>query len=172
MADSLCEDPVDLSMLILKIASKCLPADLEIFKYVFVLCRAAIGISLDGFELIILKSVLEEYTKDNIGLDVGLILGICALTIAALLIVSCMAVPVFHLGTQDKQRAVNRFFITFKAVNLTLALIILAGTIYGRENIDKEESTHIFLLVSLGMDVLMDPIELVFGCCKVCRTDS
>ena len=164
---------MDLTMLILKLASKCLPAELAILRFVFVLCRAAIGISLDGFELIILtESVLKEYTKDNIGLEVGLIFGISALTIAALLIVTYMAVPVFHLGTQDKQRAVNRFFITFKAVNLTLALIILAGTIYGRENIDKEVATHIFLLVSLGLDVLMDPIELIFGCYKVCCTES
>ena len=167
MADSLCSDPVDLSLLTLKLVSKCLAAEL---RFVFVLCRAAIGISLDGFELVILtESVLKEYTKDNIGLEIGLILGISVLTIAALIIVGCMAVPVLSIGNSDKQRATNRFFITFKTVNLILALIILAGTIYGRENIDTETATHIFLIVSLGMDVLMDPIELIIGCCKLCR---
>ena len=179
MADSrcksLCEDPKDLSMLILRLATKCLPKKLEIFRYVLYLCRAVIGISLDGVELIILKSVLAEYTKDNIGLDVGLILGISALTIASIIVVTYTALPVLRLETPetpDKQRAVDRYFNTFKAVNLTLTLIILAGTIYGRKNIDIEEASHIFLLISLGLDVLMDPIELIFGCYKVCGTES
>ena len=179
MADSrcksLCEDPKDLSMLILRLATKCLPKKLEIFRYVLYLCRAVIGISLDGVELIILKSVLAEYTKDNIGLNIGLIFGISALTIASIIVVTYTALPVLRLETPetpDKQRAVDRYFNTFKAVNLTLTLIILAGTIYGRENIDIEEATHIFLLISLGLDVLMDPIELIFGCYKVCGTES
>ena len=165
-------------MLILRLATKCLPKKLEIFRYVLYLCRAVIGISLDGVELIILKSVLAEYTKDNIGLDVGLIFGIIALTIAAIIVVTYTALPVLRFETPetqetlDKQRAVDRYFNTFKAVNLTLTLIILAGTIYGRKNIDIEEPSHIFLLISLGLDVLMDPIELIFGCYKVCGTES
>ena len=167
MADSVCSDPVDLSLLALKLVSRCVAAEL---RFVFVLCRAVIGISLDTFELVVLStSVLKEYTDDNIGLEIGLTLGISVLTIIALIIVSCMAVPVLSLDTVDKQKAKNKFFITFKTVNLIIALIALAGTIYGREKIVFEEWTHVFLLVSMGMDVLMDPIELIIGCCIVCR---
>ena len=165
MSDNICSDPVDLTLLALKLVSKCVAFEL---RFAFILIRAVIGISLDTFELIILsESVLKEYTEDNIGLEIGLILGISVLTIIALIIVSFMAVPVFSLDTVDKRKAKNRFFITFKTINLIIALIALAGTIYGREKIVIEEWTHIFLLVSMGMDVLMDPIELIIGCCIV-----
>lgn len=164
----LCDDPVDLSMLFLKLFSKCLGTEL---RFVFVLCRAAIGISLDGFEMFILQSsVLKEFYEDNTGLEIGLMFAAIGLTIAALIIVSIQAVPVLivWIGESEKKKYINRFFITFKTVNLILAVIILAGTIYGRTYIVTDKVEHIILLVSLGLDILLDPFELIFACCKVC----
>lgn len=164
---SLCEDPVDFSLFVLKLASKCFGGELG---FVFFMCRAAIGIALDGAELIILQtSVLDDITKDNTGLDIGLTLAAVLLMVGALLIIGWQAGAALQDGIDDseKRRRVNRFFLTFKTVNSTLALIILAGTIYGRDYIVTDKAEQMFLLVSLGLDLLFDPFELILGCYKV-----
>ena len=109
MADSLCEDPADLSLVALKLIAKCLDAEL---RFIFIMCRASIGIALDTVELVILTdSVLEDYTKDNMGLKIGLNLGIAALTVGALLIIGSLGGTVIFIEESGKRRATNRFFI-------------------------------------------------------------
>jgi hypothetical protein len=68
------------------------------------------------------------------------------------------------------QKRKNRFFLEFKIINLIFAAVIVAGTIYGKDEIDLSNRGHILLIVSLGLDAIFDPIDLIVGIILMCRS--
>lgn len=170
-SEGCCSDPVDISLLVLKIFSKCFGAELS---FLFYAIRVLFGLILDGAEMLVVKtSVLKDLTEDNYNLDVGSNIAIGLMFSISLIIVAVLGGMVMQSGLDDDevQTRKNRFFIAFKTTNILFAIVIGAGTLYGRDQLDFGKWEHIFLLVSLGLDILFDPIELIIGCCVCCRND-
>jgi hypothetical protein len=166
---------MDISLLVLKVFSSCL-GDNDI-SFVFYVIRVLFGLIFDGAEMLLVKTtVLNELTKDNYNLDIGSTLAIVFMFIISLTIVSVLGGMVFGsvdsvLDEEKMKIRKNRFFIAFKTTNILFAIVIGAGTVYGRDELDFDKWEHIFLIVSLGLDVLFDPIELIIGCCVCCRNE-
>jgi hypothetical protein len=170
-SDGLCSDPADISLLVLKVFSSCLGGDLS---FLFYAIRVLFGLILDGAEMLVLKTtVLKDLTEDNDNLDFGSNIAIALMFSISLIIVAVLGGMVLQSGLDEEEVQIrkNRFFIAFKTTNILFAIVIGAGTVYGRDELDFDKWEHIFLIVSLGLDVLFDPIELIIGCCVCCRND-
>jgi hypothetical protein len=171
-SDGLCSDPVDFSLLILKILAKCCKGSLS---FLFYALRAALGLLIDGIEIMLLSFVLGKKIEDNKDLGTSLEIALGFLVsfgfIAISILIGYVLIGIFSDESDYQvQKRKNRFFLGFKIINLIFAAVIGAGTIYGKDEIDLSNRGHILLIVSLGLDAVFDPIELVVGSIMMCRS--
>lgn len=170
-----CQDPLDFSLWILKVAARCCGKEMRALIY---LLRGLIGIIYDFAEATLLATdVLFKDMDDAVVLIVAivvmLIFFICAMITLAVL---------WGLAGQDnldddvRRVRYNRYFLAFKLTNIIFAGILTAGAVYKWEEFDIEnlfkepDAAKIFLVVSLGVDILFDPFELLIATCIHCRS--
>lgn len=171
-SDGLCSDPVDISLLVLKILAKICKGSVS---FLFYALRAALGLLFDGIEIMLLSEVLRNLRDENPDLETSLTIGLVFLVsfgfIGISLMIGYVLVGIFSDESEDQVRSrKNKFFLVFKIINLVFAAAIGGVTIYAKDEIDFSNRQHIFLLVTLGLDALFDPIELLIGSIVMCRS--
>ncbi|KAL4231914.1 hypothetical protein ACF0H5_009490 [Mactra antiquata] len=173
-----CQDPTDITMLVLKIMGKCCGGG--DVKYWFCLCRGLCGLVFDLAEAIILMTgILDVATEGFNTVSTALMI-----TFFVLYGVGTLTLVFMWWGAQfesedddEKRKKFNRFFMVFKCTNLICATIlaVLAGINWEKldiENLFKQpiDGTKVFFVVGVGMDVLFDPIEVLIASCVMCRS--
>jgi hypothetical protein len=130
--------------------------------------RVFIGLGLDGTEILVLKtSVISDLTKGNDAVDAGL--GVMVFVCMTIIGILGGLVIQPRISKESLQRRKNIFYLAFKTINVVFAVFISIGTIYGRDQLDFNRWEHIFLVVSLGLDVLFGPFEMILGYYQCCR---
>ncbi|KAL4231201.1 hypothetical protein ACF0H5_008783 [Mactra antiquata] len=172
----MCDDPTDISLWILKVLGKCLGGEMAGFMY---LMRAGFGLALDYAETIILAvDILDVFAEDDTTIKIVTLSIMGVMFISSISLIGWLYGGVIQDGIDEdtRQRRFNRFFIVFKTVNVVFAAILTAGAVYGWEELDIQnllkdpiDGAKVFFVVSLGLDVLFDPFELLIGACIYCR---
>lgn len=153
-----CDDPMDISVFVLNLFMKYFAKKFKMAAYVARAIGGFCFIFAEGFVVIyeLLKCVKQQ-------LAIAFICaGIYVVLLVILLVIGYSAVK------NDDYKRVRIFFLVFKIMNFVMALIIGGGTLYGKGQLNFSYWLHIALIVCIGLDVVIDPIEIIMFCCWWC----
>lgn len=152
------EYPMDISVFLLTVLKKTFLKGFEILPYILRAIGGFIFTFAEGFvmisEMLKGKDVKMEITYSCAGLYVVLLV--------ILAIIGIIAVKT------DNDRMIGIFFVVFKIMNLFMALIIGAGVVYGKDNLGLSNWHHTALVICVGIDIVIDPIEIIIFFCGWC----
>lgn len=171
---SACEDPADFTILLLKVLAACVSVEVRFLLY---FCRCFLGLCMTLAESLILLFGLDVFETAGTGVQIGALCAFMGTFIVGGSILGLLAGSMFLHGStaEDNQRRKNKFFLTFKVINVIFTAFVTAVTVYSWETLDIKnlfnppEAAKIFVVFSLGLDILFDPIEMVIGFCIFCR---
>jgi hypothetical protein len=166
--EELCSDPADLLLLVLTSLGK--PCQGNVSHYMYCV-RVFNCLIIDFAEMAIISSVLSQQ-KDNMGLSVVLIFLHSFGIIAACILISQVLVVICSVDASNEQiqKQKNKLFVVFKTINIFFVAVVGACTIYVKAQIHLNNNGHIFLIVCLGLDAFLDPIELIIGSIIMCKS--
>lgn len=159
-----CQEPGDLTLFILKLLTK--SSDGEV-GFIFYVARVVVALTMDCVEGVILVSDVLEASE---GILWATVIGPSIIAICFLTVLGGLAIRV-GLSASQKRKRKSRFFVIFKTINVIFAIALTGGVVYGWDELDiinDQEASKMFLVVSLGIDILMDPIELIISLCIFC----
>lgn len=154
----MCEEPTDVILFIAEQLTKCLPDPFRFAVYIF---RILLSLVLDfAFAAKIYSDILEEYFSEEVHDSPWPYVGYAGFYVL------CMSVLVYQGFRLAKEKLPKRtFMLTFKAIDLFLAGLNAAGVIVGRDDLDFNDWQTIVVVAVTGLDVVVDPIEIIIYCC-------
>lgn len=152
-------DPADFSMWILKLI---ICGSDKNSKNARLLLRIVIGFLVELLEYIVFIVDLLSCPK----IDLTYMLLILLPILVGLLILTVF----LKKYATDPSMESQRYFLAFKIWSSLVGLFLENGVVVLREHIDSTNWVHISLITLAGVDVIMDPIEILcFGCCASCK---
>lgn len=152
------EYPMDISVFLLTMLKKTFLKGFDLLPYIVRAIGGFIFTFAEGFVMI--SELLE-------GHDVQLEITYSCAGLYVVLLVILAIIGVIAVKTDD-DRKIGIFFVVFKIMNLFMALIIGAGIVYGREQLGFSKWLHTALVVCVGIDIVIDPIEIIIFFCGYC----
>lgn len=151
------DDPADIGMFLISLALKCTPDE---FRWAMKASKAMISVCLEisftaAIYITLIQATLSEEDKWNAGPYMGYSLGI-------VLVITIM-VAQWVRATKDEMLK-TQFFLTYKIIDFLIGALNTAGIIYAREDIDTSDWRQMVVIVLVGCDVIVDPIQAIIAC--------
>lgn len=157
----MCEEPTDVTLFILKLLTRCIPERFKCAVAAVYIFRCLLSLASDyAFATKIYLDILIEYLPEEIQQSPWPLRGY------AIFYFLCMCVLLYQIIKVVKGKMEKRtFMLTYKAIDLFLSAVNVAGLIIARDDVDFKDWQDVVVVVFVGLDVVVDSVEIIVYCC-------